>query len=111
MANQHLIYQSHVELHQIAGCSCVTLCLTDECSAYTIDGKGLVKASLDSMPRRMVYYPHGYINLRRMPVMQYSFSLDDTQLKVDPATSKPYVIDCCCIREIIPYTCTIDKLK
>lgn len=99
--------------NELYACKCVILCLTDECSAYTINGKGLVEATVENTNRRLGSPFHRIFakwNSRATDIVQLTFTLDDAQLNIDPATSKPYIIECCCIAEVMPYSCTISKL-
>lgn len=113
MANQLVTKQFPYLPNELYSCRCVILCLTDECSSYTINGKGLLEATVQNNPRPLGSIFHRAFakwNSRATDIVQLTFSIDDAQLNNDPATGKPYIIECCCIAEVMPYRCTVNKL-
>lgn len=94
-------------------CQEVYLCLIDSCTQYTLDGRGLVKATIQNTGRKLglprhpekYMYPGG----RCADMYQYEVLYDDAQMALDLA-GFPIILTCECIAEINPYVCTTDKI-
>lgn len=112
MANQRIIYQTTKYIPITTGaCEEVYICLCDDYKAYTADGSGLVKATVQNTGRPLGPGPHKPMFERSRPseLYQYSLVYDDSQMALDLG-GLPIVINCDWICEINPYTCTTDAL-
>lgn len=86
-------------------CEEVALCLSDDWTARTLDGSGIIFGTVDfgrPLGNRGYERMWEWYNIRGDELYQFTITFDDAQLIDDPATGLPYILDCDAIQDIAP---------
>lgn len=92
-------------------CDSVVICLTEDCLDKTLDGLGIVEATIENAGRNLS--PGSRATLFQNPrcddLFQYSLKYDDAQMALDIG-GLPYELTCDCISEVNPYYCSTVRI-